>query len=78
MAMEKGELRVARGLGEAGALVKEMLNVRITAGLAMGKVRIAGAGLLEGAAEGERIWDPETAGDLSGGTSKAFGSDENG
>jgi len=40
MAMEKGELRVARRLGEAGALVKEMLNVRITAGLASGKVRI--------------------------------------
>jgi hypothetical protein len=35
MAMEKGELRVARRLGEVGALVKEMLNVRITAGLAL-------------------------------------------
>ena len=44
MAMEKGELRVARKLGEAGALVKEMLNVRITAGLAMGKVRIGADG----------------------------------
>jgi Terminase RNaseH-like domain len=44
MAMENGELRVARRLGEAGALVKEMLNVRITAGLAMGKVRIGADG----------------------------------
>ena len=44
MAMEKGELRVARRLGEAGALVKEMLNVRITAGLAMGKVRMGADG----------------------------------
>jgi hypothetical protein len=44
MAMEKGELRVARRLGEAGALVKEMLNVRITAGLGMGKVRIGADG----------------------------------
>jgi hypothetical protein len=44
MAMEKGELRVARRLGEAGALVKEMLNVRITAGLAVGKVRMGADG----------------------------------
>src|SRR5580700_2197913 len=44
LAMEKGELRVARRLGEAGALVKEMLNVRITAGLAMGKVRMGADG----------------------------------
>jgi hypothetical protein len=44
MAMEKGELRVARRLGEAGALVKELLNVRIKAGLAMGKVRIGADG----------------------------------
>jgi hypothetical protein len=44
MAMEKGELRVARRLREAGALVKEMLNVRITAGLAMGKVRMGADG----------------------------------
>jgi hypothetical protein len=44
MAMEKGELRVARRLGEAGALVKEMLNVRITAGLATGKVRMGADG----------------------------------
>ena len=44
MALEKGELRVARRLEEAGALVKEMLNVRITAGLAMGKVRMGADG----------------------------------
>ncbi len=44
MAMEKGELRVARRLEEAGALIKELLNVRITAGLAMGKVRIGADG----------------------------------
>ena len=44
MAMEKGELRVARRLKEAGALVREMLNVRITAGLAMGKVRMGADG----------------------------------
>ena len=44
MAMEKGELRVARGLREAGALLKEMLNVRITAGLTMGKVRMGADG----------------------------------
>jgi hypothetical protein len=44
MAMEKGELRVARRLEEAGALLKELLNVRITAGLAIGKVRIGADG----------------------------------
>jgi hypothetical protein len=44
LAMEKGELRVARGLREAGALVKEMLNVRIMAGLSMGKVRMGADG----------------------------------
>jgi phage FluMu gp28-like protein len=44
MAMEKGELRVAGRLGEAGALVREMLNVRITAGLAVGKVRMGADG----------------------------------
>jgi phage FluMu gp28-like protein len=44
MAMEQGELRVAKGLAEAGALLKELLNVRITAGLAVGKVRIGADG----------------------------------
>ena len=44
MAMEKGHLRVARKLEDAGALVKELLNVRITAGLAAGKVRIGADG----------------------------------
>jgi len=44
MAIEMRQLRVARRLGEAGALVKELLNVRITAGLAMGKVRIGADG----------------------------------
>jgi hypothetical protein len=36
------------------------------------------AGRAPRAAAGDRVWDPEIAGDLSGGTSKAFGSDENG
>jgi hypothetical protein len=44
MVMEEGGLRVARRLGEAGALLKELLNVRITAGLAIGKVRIGADG----------------------------------
>ena len=35
---------MARRLKEAGALVKELMNVRITAGLAMGKVRIGADG----------------------------------
>jgi len=37
MAMEKGELRVARRLEDAGALLKELLNVRITAGWRRGR-----------------------------------------
>jgi phage FluMu gp28-like protein len=44
MAMEKGQLKVARKLEDAGALVKELQNVRMTAGLAAGKVRIGADG----------------------------------
>jgi hypothetical protein len=44
LAIEKGNLRVARRLEDAGALVKELLNVRISAGLGAGKVRIGADG----------------------------------
>ena len=44
MALEKRELRMARRLEEAGALVKELLDVRVRAGMALGKVRIGADG----------------------------------
>jgi hypothetical protein len=44
LALEKGRLRVARRLSEAGALVKEMMSVQITAGLGPGKLRIGADG----------------------------------
>ncbi len=42
LALERDELRVARGLPEAGALVREMLSVRIKSGF--GKTRIGADG----------------------------------
>ncbi|HWF10460.1 MAG TPA: hypothetical protein VG297_18460 [Bryobacteraceae bacterium] len=49
LAIEKGELRVARRLEDAGALVKELLNVRAREGLgvfgrASGRVRVGADG----------------------------------
>ncbi len=44
LALERGELRVARELREAGALVREMLSVRVRSGFAAGRVRIGADG----------------------------------
>ena len=44
LALEKGELRIARHMKDAGALVRELIDVRITAGLGTGKVRIGAHG----------------------------------
>jgi hypothetical protein len=40
LALERGELRVSRNLREGGALAREMLSVRVKAGLAAGRVRV--------------------------------------
>ncbi len=64
LGLEKGELRIARHMKDVGSLVQELVDVRITAGLGLGKVRdgrrweratrrsgdCAGTGLLESAA----------------------------
>jgi len=39
MLLEKGELKIARGLGEAGALVRELVNMRARPG-ARGRLRV--------------------------------------
>ena len=44
LALEKGELRIARRMKDAGALVRELIDVRITAGMGMGSVRIGAEG----------------------------------
>jgi len=44
LALEKGELRIARHMKDVGALVRELIDVRITAGLGLGKVRIGADG----------------------------------
>lgn len=44
IAIEKGELRVARRVADAGALVKELLSVRAREGLSPGSVRIGADG----------------------------------
>ena len=44
LALEKGDLRIARHMKDAGALVRELINVRVTAGLGTGKVRIGANG----------------------------------
>jgi hypothetical protein len=44
LAMEKGEMRIARRMREAGALVRELVNVRVTGGVGMGRVRIGADG----------------------------------
>jgi hypothetical protein len=44
LALEKGELRIARRLKDVGALVRELVEVRVTAGLGIGKVRIGADG----------------------------------
>jgi hypothetical protein len=44
LAIEKGELRVARRLEDAGALVKELLTVRVREGSGLGRLRIGADG----------------------------------
>jgi hypothetical protein len=44
LALEKGELRIARHMKDVGALVRELVDVRVTAGLGTGKVRIGADG----------------------------------
>jgi phage FluMu gp28-like protein len=44
IALENGDLRIARRLKELGALVRELVDVRMTAGLRIGKVRIGADG----------------------------------
>ena len=44
LALEKGDLRIARHMTEAGALVRELVDVRVTAGMRTGKVRIGADG----------------------------------
>jgi len=44
LALEKGELRIARRMKEVGALVRELVDKRITAGAGMGRVRIGADG----------------------------------
>lgn len=44
VSLENGELRVARGLKELGSLVRELVNVRMTSGTGMGRVRIGADG----------------------------------
>ena len=44
LALEKGELKIAKQMRETGALVRELLQMRVTAGLALGKVRIGADG----------------------------------
>ena len=44
LALEKGELRIARHMKEVGALVRELIDVRVMAGLGTGKVRIGADG----------------------------------
>jgi hypothetical protein len=44
LALEKGELRIARHMKDVGALVRELIDVRVTAGLGTGKVRIGADG----------------------------------
>lgn len=44
LALEKGELRIARHMKEVGALVRELIDVRAMAGLGAGKVRIGANG----------------------------------
>jgi hypothetical protein len=44
LALEKGDLRIARQMKEVGALVRELIDVRVTAGLGTGKVRIGADG----------------------------------
>ena len=62
--LERGELRIARRMREAGSMVRELLDVRLSGGGGSGRVRLgadglrgarrsgdrAGAGLLAGAA----------------------------
>jgi hypothetical protein len=44
LALEKGELRIARHMKETGALVRELIDVRVMAGRGTGKVRIGAEG----------------------------------
>ena len=44
LGLEKGELRIARHMKDVGSLVRELVDVRITAGLGLGKVRIGADG----------------------------------
>jgi hypothetical protein len=44
LALEKGELKIAKQLRETGALVRELMQVRMTAALGTGKVRIGADG----------------------------------
>jgi phage FluMu gp28-like protein len=44
VALEKGDLRIARSLKELGPLVRELVDVRVTSGAGMGRVRIGADG----------------------------------
>ena len=44
LALDKGEMRIARQMKDVSALVRELVEVRITAGLGLGKVRIGADG----------------------------------
>jgi phage FluMu gp28-like protein len=44
VALDNGELRIARSLTELGPLVRELLDVRMTSGLGPGRVRIGADG----------------------------------
>jgi hypothetical protein len=44
VALDNGELRIARSLKELGPLVRELLDVRMTSGLGPGRVRIGADG----------------------------------
>jgi hypothetical protein len=44
VALEQGDMRIARRLKQAGSLVRELVDVRMTAGLGSGRVRIGADG----------------------------------
>jgi hypothetical protein len=44
VALENGDMRIARRLKQAGSLVRELVDVRMSAGLGSGRVRIGADG----------------------------------